>query len=520
MKPRMPFLMGIPVVGFIALLTLMPVWGQSYSPARIVRLSFVEGDVTVQRPDVQAWAEAPVNTPLQQGFKVSTGENSFAEMQFENGGTVRLGERGLLDLTSWGSAPNGGKINQVDLRQGYATFHPLPSQHRGISASGHTVWHAYRPRGNPIPCGFGPRPGAHGSLHGAVEVQSNLGAMTIEKDSVLIMQPGATEPTVVSQGITKDDWDQWVDRPRKSEAEMPATGPSRECYTDDDSEATYGWNDLSQYGTWSDVPGEGYGWTPTCGRFGWAPYSNGRSGAGTPAGAIPGLALNRGDGCPIIMAGGISSREGVGYGSRAVSESGPRARLRGFTDRIGSGGLPAHSEKTATAPAGTLRRRSREHLNLPPRGRLTSNLMLGVNPDHGDEGEGRRESPRRLRPSCQARRCHCPPRGARAFEGTLCALRPEPGIPATAMSSPGSRNPSTTSHNPAIVYDSQKGNYVNGYRATPGTADRLPAQLNGSGVPTAPACESRSGPTCACRGRQPNLAAAENQGIPQPHPGG
>src|SRR5208282_3439935 len=125
MKPRMRFSIGILIAGFIALLTVTPVWAQSHSHARIVRLSFVEGSVTVQRPDVQAWAEAPVNTPLQEGFQLSTGENSYAEIQFENGGTIRLGQLALLNFTELEMDPRGGKINHVELRQGYATFHPL-----------------------------------------------------------------------------------------------------------------------------------------------------------------------------------------------------------------------------------------------------------------------------------------------------------------------------------------------------------------------------------------------------------
>lgn len=75
------------------------------------------------------------------------------------------------------------------------------------------------------------------------------------------------------------------------------------------------------------------------------------SGAGTRAGATLGLAPNLGDGCPIIMAGGLTSREEVGYGSPAVTGSGPRARLRGSTDRIGSGGFPDHRVKVPRPPA-------------------------------------------------------------------------------------------------------------------------------------------------------------------------
>jgi hypothetical protein len=62
------------------------------SQARVVRLSFVEGTATVRRPGSTAWAEAAVNTPIEQGFSVATAKASFAEIQFENGSTVRLGQ--------------------------------------------------------------------------------------------------------------------------------------------------------------------------------------------------------------------------------------------------------------------------------------------------------------------------------------------------------------------------------------------------------------------------------------------
>ena len=112
-------------------------------------------------------------------------------------------------------------------------------------------------------------------FNGAVEVQSNLGAMTIEKDSVLLMQPEASEPTVVSQGITKDDWDQWVDD-REDRIETSSANPSPDCFSGDAMDVTYGYTDLLQYGNWSYAPGVGCGWTPTTVSKHWGPYSSGQ----------------------------------------------------------------------------------------------------------------------------------------------------------------------------------------------------------------------------------------------------
>ena len=55
------------------------------SHVRVVRLSFVEGTVTVRRPGSEEWASASVNTPIEEGFSIATGKKSFAEVQFENG---------------------------------------------------------------------------------------------------------------------------------------------------------------------------------------------------------------------------------------------------------------------------------------------------------------------------------------------------------------------------------------------------------------------------------------------------
>ncbi len=118
--------------GTFGLLTAGLLWGQEYSHARIVRLSFVEGTVTVARPDVQEWAQAPVNTPLEEGFKLSTGEGSFAEVEFENGGAIRLGQRALLDFTQLALAASGGKINHLQLEAGLRDIPSPAGKRRGF----------------------------------------------------------------------------------------------------------------------------------------------------------------------------------------------------------------------------------------------------------------------------------------------------------------------------------------------------------------------------------------------------
>ncbi len=247
---------------------------QDYSHARIVRLSFAEGQVSVQRPEVQEWAEAPVNTPLQEGFKVATGENSFAEVQFENGSTVRLGQLSLLEFTQLGLLPSGGKLNHLALSQGYATFHALmerADQYQVTTPNGELTLEGKAMFRVDLDQGLE----RVEVFKGTVKVSGPLGEWVLAPNQVLHLQPGGETPSILSEGITEDDWDNWVSG-REQNASLPPSSPSPQLYSDNVSDLLYGWNDLSTYGMWSYMPGYGYGWIPTMVPYGWSPFTVGR----------------------------------------------------------------------------------------------------------------------------------------------------------------------------------------------------------------------------------------------------
>src|SRR5882672_4392110 len=89
------------------------------SHVRVVRLSFVDGTVTVRSPGSTEWAPATINVPIQEGFSLATDQKSFAEVQFENGSTMRIGELSSIDFTELALTPQGGHINHLTLDEGY-----------------------------------------------------------------------------------------------------------------------------------------------------------------------------------------------------------------------------------------------------------------------------------------------------------------------------------------------------------------------------------------------------------------
>jgi Family of unknown function (DUF6600)/FecR protein len=247
---------------------------ESYSHARIVRLSFTQGTVSIERPGATEWEAAPTNTPIEEGFKLSTAASSYAEVEFENSSTARLGEQSELDFTQLALASNGAKINRMELAGGYATFTVMPESgdvyevkagDSTLSSSGSATFRVDLEQGAERVEVF----------KGLVSVSSPYGSSQLAKDDVLEIEPGADQAYVVTHGITPDDWDKWVDsRQQVLTAEydrqaIQAPNP----YPDYSS--MYGWNDLMYYGDWNYVPGYGYGWCPYVGA-GWMPYTVGQ----------------------------------------------------------------------------------------------------------------------------------------------------------------------------------------------------------------------------------------------------
>jgi hypothetical protein len=516
MKPRIRSSLEILTAGFFALLTVIPVRAQSYSHARIVRLSFVEGNVTVQRPDVPAWAEAPVNTPLQEGFKLSTGENSFAEVQFENGGTIRLGQLSLLKFTELELAPDGGKINHVDLRQGYATFHPLSSDGGDSVQVGTPYGTLIAQGGTRFRVDLDQGLERVEVFHGAVEVQSDLGAMTLQKESVLVMQPGASEPMVVTQGITQDDWDQWVDD-REARLEMPSAGPSPDNYSGGASEATYGWDDLSQYGNWSNVPGAGYGWTPTWVNAGWSPYSMGQwcwyPGWGyTWIGAEPWGWLPYHFGWWEFIAG-------MGWvwfpGGLTTWSPGNVTWFHGpnwvgwtpFEHRKGGAISCGNHCGGGVVSASTFR-----HGGL-----LTASLMLPINPT-----TGQRVQEPGIIPATTAKltgpAVALPAAQSHGFRGETAHAPAGAALPTAATSSPGSVRNGAAPPNSTIAFDPQQDRYINGHRVV--TPQQAPASRPEASTLTTPGSNPGQIQPVPAGSREPSGQAAENQGAIQPNAAG
>jgi hypothetical protein len=90
------------------------------SQARIVRLSYVEGNVRLDTG--QGYESATMNVPLTERDWLQTGPDGWAEVQLEDGSLIRLAPDTVIAFTRLARASSGATLTTVDLDQGEAEF--------------------------------------------------------------------------------------------------------------------------------------------------------------------------------------------------------------------------------------------------------------------------------------------------------------------------------------------------------------------------------------------------------------
>ncbi len=96
------------------------------SKARIVRLSDVEGSAQIDRGAGDGFSKAFLNLPVIEGCKLKTGKDGRAEVEFEDGSSLRLAPDSEVDFTRLSLGADGQKLTTVQLVSGtlYANLHP------------------------------------------------------------------------------------------------------------------------------------------------------------------------------------------------------------------------------------------------------------------------------------------------------------------------------------------------------------------------------------------------------------
>src|SRR6202163_2129758 len=175
--------------------------------SRVVRLSRVDGQVLVSHPGSDAWEEALVNLPLQEGDTLET-QGGLAEIEFESGATAYLAENSVLQFTQLAFS-GGGRVTQLNLTKGAGTFYANLTRQDSFRVLTATFEVAIPERAEFRVDSF------RGSasvqvLLGEVSVSTSAGSTTFEKGQSVSIREGDPQNQNVARLPDPDGFDLWV----------------------------------------------------------------------------------------------------------------------------------------------------------------------------------------------------------------------------------------------------------------------------------------------------------------------
>jgi len=257
-------------VGLALILLVSSAWtldarADNASSHRAARLSFLQGNVTVDHLDNTAGDPAQINMPLPEGTRLTTGEDGQAEVEFEDGSVVRLTPNSSLGLSVLNIDPAENFHTQMTLLHGlvYAELRASSKYFYVVDAGGELI----SPVANTtVRINLDQPPATVSVINGTVQVEhpSTPEADGYKKDvregESLTGDVSDSSQYSVSQNVEEDSWDEW-NRARDQAAADAALNrtAARDGYAGDQG---YGWSDLDANGSWYDVPGQGQIWQP------------------------------------------------------------------------------------------------------------------------------------------------------------------------------------------------------------------------------------------------------------------
>ena len=235
------------------------------SQARIVRLSDVQGSVQIDKNTGLGFENAFLNLPITQGAQVRTHDRGRAEVEFEDGSTLRLTPNTTVEFTALGLSDSGKRISTINLIEGMAYVNWL-----GKSGDQFSVKFAREKisldRAAHFRVQTSPEASKVAVFKGDVDVESPSGKLVVEKKRTATFIAADDDKYTIAKNIEEDPLDSW---------DKEASAYHDQYAKNNSSPYGYGVSDLNYYGSYSNVPGYGMMWQPFFTGVGWDPFMNG-----------------------------------------------------------------------------------------------------------------------------------------------------------------------------------------------------------------------------------------------------
>jgi len=238
------------------------------SQARVVRLSLVQGDVQVDRNTGQGYEKAFLNLPITQGVMLHTKNDGRAEVEFEDGSTLRVTPNTVIAFPQLSLRDSGAKVSAVQLQEGtaYVNFagakdneFTLTFAHEKLSLA-----HAAHLR-----IEMADTTATLAVFNGDVQVEGDSGTMAVSKNRTTTFDLTNGDNYTLAKDLEPYPFDAWDKQQDQYHQQYASNAYS--SY----SPYAYGTSDLNYYGNFFNAPGYGMMWQPYFAGVGWDPFMSG-----------------------------------------------------------------------------------------------------------------------------------------------------------------------------------------------------------------------------------------------------
>jgi hypothetical protein len=244
-------------------LTALPAFADSQ--ARIVRLSDVQGGVQINKNTGLGFENAFLNLPLTQGTQLRTRQNGRAEIEFEDGSTLRMTPNTTVEFGTLGVNDAGKHISTVNLVEGRAYVNWL-----GKSGDEFTLKFSNEKVALGGPAHFRVADSSGmvqvASFKNDLQVAAPSGAVRVDKKRMVAFDEDQNGQPSAAKKFDEDTYDQW---------DKQSVSYHDEYAKNNSSPYGYGASDLNYYGSYTNFPGYGMMWQPYFAGAGWNPYMDG-----------------------------------------------------------------------------------------------------------------------------------------------------------------------------------------------------------------------------------------------------
>lgn len=257
---------------FTVVLFLFSAFPAFASGVRMVRLSLVQGDVQIDRNSGEGWEQAIINMPVIGGARIYAAENSKAELEFEDGSSIRLAGPSQISVMELSSTPDGSPVNAIQVDSGEIYVNARLHDHGNFRISAYSGESFAISKPSHLRFTVKEQTASLAMTDGEAIAQSASDHATIrsgETYNYILGQPASAVRLASVPAEADDSWNQQ----RESYNDQNASAGAQ--YSGSEDANAPGVADLGAYGSYSDVPGYGESWQPEGVGPDWDPFDNG-----------------------------------------------------------------------------------------------------------------------------------------------------------------------------------------------------------------------------------------------------